>query len=1302
MAVFGLKKIYLEQLRNVPDYGTETVSHYGYFASGSLQSPGIKRTNVDRLDLQTDTVTDIRSRTHSGQFGSGTDGGNYGKAVIACGHRESPSATVTTITRLEYASDTTSASPVNATFARYLQTSASTPEYGYIQQGYQYPSAWTCLVDRFQYSNDTISNVGGDPEGRLYHAGFDDTQFNYYTAGEKANGRDPRSSVKRFDFSTDTHDSPSSVTSDLQSCGVAYGSNSHGYVGAGHPTTANPSYANASRVDSVEFATLTVKAEQPAQHPLYGGGTANTSEFGFTYGGYNGGPNVRTSNITRMDFGTGTVTLYPNGKEQISFASNGRIVGGNKVSRHHKRTGGTIRKVDGVGYLGGGSGPTYQGGVGGSNPQTHCTVDRIDWASDTYTDLGGIMSVAQREFDSGSTPEFAYYAGGHYPGNTNVPGMTSVDRLDYSCEVFSITGVLAGGSRIGKQVTSSKHGTGFWTEGLSNSAALMKFDYGTSTPSTGFSKSVATARCGHTYEDQHKGYFCGGNGSKAIQQYVFDTDTGSAHPISILWAGPNHVGEGMASQNTSFGYGIGGENPGLITCYMRMEFDTDLAVLIPGTGSNQKQGGATESTTRFNWTSANFGRKIQNVDFSTETTSVLFGYTNTTRGSNCGGGASFNLVNESLLTNYAPSGGEHGYWGGGYNGSFPSSGETFYDRLQFSNETSSRPSARVIAGYKGKWAGTASNESGYVFGGQTSDTTTERYIQKMDFATESTGTIHTRMREPVRGGACMENSNYGYFGGGYWSHTPPTVYEFPRDVQRFDFSNDIMGLASHISSGRSFLKATQSDSHGYFVGGNQYPTGYGHYDIDKIDFNTETNVSTSQILERKYAAGGGISENDNYGWLLGGGPAFPIAKSWVSRLDFNTDTSRTISANVTLCNGGDATESTSYGYQATGFSPPNSYYSSYQRIDFESDTVSNPGAKLHSDGRYAGACFRDSGGVRSIAKSGGSEQAWDFKGKPVSADRGYIAGGYVSLARTSVSRFDMTTESYDVLVNGDATRGLVHGKYSTQGINNHNYGYYFSANSPNTSPEGGPGGITTQIDRIEFSSETLTNFTSPAFPADSQQAPFVASIHYGYGTQGYVAPTATTFITNLLRMDFSNETIVDSGNNLPNNHYRSTNFANNNFTTGYFGGSYVKATHDGVTAQTIVSRLDFMTETSSRGGDLSGSLYSMASVRGPDAGYMSGGQTPVRQSTIRRYSFSTETESLPGSLMSGAISGHAGVHNENYGYFCLGYGPVLSYQTEAERLDFSNDATNTVLVANTAGNHNWAGYYGVGSVQNAP
>jgi hypothetical protein len=296
---------------------------------------------------------------------------------------------------------------------------------------------------------------------------------------------------------------------------------------------------------------------------------------------------------------------------------------------------------------------------------------------------------------------------------------------------------------------------------------------------------------------------------------------------------------------------------------------------------------------------------------------------------------------------------------------------------------------------------------------------------------------------------------------------------------------------------------------------------------------------TDNIRERNFSQ---WPESAVYGYSVGGynGTTF----STVNRLDFSSETVSAPGKNLAIARYVTSSLSSAFhGYVCGGANnPPITYRAEVERLDYSNDTMSSPGKNLYDDA------------YNSSAISG--------------TDYGYITGGTSFVPRplpqggpylinlSNTFRLDFYSET--VQDNGKPMT------YATEGFVNvtdfSDYGYVAGGNNR------------TNISRLDFSNEVYT-LRSSNLSLGRSGARGVSSQSYGYFAGG----TTPALISTITRLDFSNETVSDPGNNLPTVIRQMSEFSN--FSYGYFSGgntgSYVNT----------VTRLDFSNETVSAPGN---------------------------------------------------------------------------------------------------------------------
>ena len=257
------------------------------------------------------------------------------------------------------------------------------------------------------------------------------------------------------------------------------------------------------------------------------------------------------------------------------------------------------------------------------------------------------------------------------------------------------------------------------------------------------------------------------------------------------------------------------------------------------------------------------------------------------------------------------------------------------------------------------------------------------------------------------------------------------------------------------------------------------------------------------------------------------------------------------------------------------------------------------------------------------------------------------------------------------------------------------YGYFGGGRVP-------PEVIT--ITRFDFTSETTSDLSSAALPFFTRELSATSSTSYGYFGGGYTPGFPGSIINTITRLDFSNETVSNPGNNLPTARSRAATTQSNSY--GYFGGGSAPP------YTCTIARLDFSNENISLpGNNLPQAIGSLAGLSGGQSifrgsktyGYFAGGSPAVN--TITRLEFSNETVSNPGKNLPTGRSSLAATSSSSYGYFGGGFTP--SYINTISRLDFSNETVSdpgknlpTARSALAATSSSSYGYFGGGESPN--
>ena len=183
---------------------------YGWFGGG-LDFDGFSEvpvSTVSRITYATDTDTGTsRGRLSTSFFGMAA-AGNTTDGWFGGG--ENPSGTTSTVNRITYATDTATASikgPLSQ--ARQRLSATGTSSYGWFAAGYNpnTPSPFFSSVDRIDYANDTTtaSTRGPLSQARIgLAASTDSTTYGWFGGGFNPPSPGTKSIVDRITYATDT------------------------------------------------------------------------------------------------------------------------------------------------------------------------------------------------------------------------------------------------------------------------------------------------------------------------------------------------------------------------------------------------------------------------------------------------------------------------------------------------------------------------------------------------------------------------------------------------------------------------------------------------------------------------------------------------------------------------------------------------------------------------------------------------------------------------------------------------------------------------------------------------------------------------------------------------------------------------------------------------------------------------------------------------------------------------------------------------------------------------------------------
>ena len=403
---------------NIQGTYTTQCPQYGYIAGGnSFFTPDVYRSNIERLDFSNETVQLMPNKIF-GEFGFGGFSSSSTYGYMFCGINDTGTTSTSSMSRINFSNETVatvSPFPFDGwSFRRGLsggqsQRPKGSRTYGYFGAGQT--SVYDCIINRLDFSNETVSLPGNDlPQGRRTLKAVSSSSYGYFGGGneEPFVSSKFKSTVDRLDFSNETASAPGNNFLFERNEATALSSSSYGYF-AGGQAQSIPYTCTIDRLDFSNETTSTPGNDLlKARRQL---GAVSSSSYGYFGGGSS--PNsspppsiLALCTIDRLDFSNETVSLPGNDLPQINY--NFAAVSNSNY-----------------GYLGGGFDP------GGRT----CTINRLDFSNETVSVPGNGITEARSNLAAVSSSSYGYFAGGSTSGN-----VCTIDRLDFSNETTSAPG----------------------------------------------------------------------------------------------------------------------------------------------------------------------------------------------------------------------------------------------------------------------------------------------------------------------------------------------------------------------------------------------------------------------------------------------------------------------------------------------------------------------------------------------------------------------------------------------------------------------------------------------------------------------------------------------------------------------------------------------------------------------------------------------------------------------------------------------------------------------------------------------
>jgi len=589
----------------------------------------------------------------------------------------------------------------------------------------------------------------------------------------------------------------------------------------------------------------------------------------------------------------------------------------------------------------------------------------------------------------------------------------------------------------------------------------------------------------------------------------------------------------------------------------------------------------------------------------------------------------------------------HGWFGGGHFFSVNNIALSSVERVDFSNDTQTASTKGVLSAARGYLAATSNSNYGWYGGGNNGPSGNAlSTVDRIDFSNDTSsasprGSLGTTKAKAAATG----NSNYGWFGGGYFTGSSSNTNT---TVVRIDYSNDSSiasprGPLVFVSSTRA---ATGNSNYGWFGGATSDGTVY------RIDFSNDATTASPRgpLSAAKYNSA--ATGNSNYGWWGGGRTSVPAITSTVNRIDFTNDTGTAVargplsSARYNLA----ATGNSNYGWFGGGANPGTTGVSTIDRIDFVNDSVSasSRGITPAPSTRYglAATSGQSKGPAIKLQKAG---------------NYGWFGGGIVT-APTAVNIVDRIDFSND-LATASVKGSLSAARYYLTATGNSNYGWFAGGRTPSIE--------VVTVDRIDFSNDSSTASVRGPLSAARYQIAATGNSNYGWFAGGTV--TTPPVYSTVDRINFSNDSVsaVARGPlSTPAGRYGLAATGNSNY--GWFGGGFNPGT-----IFSTVDRIDFSNDSVSAvaRGPLTPSTgrTSLAATGNSNYGWFGGGYTPFAvRSVVSRIDFSNDSVTTSSrNPLSSAKQFLAAAGNSNYGWFGGGAPGPLS---TVDRINFANDS----------------------------
>jgi hypothetical protein len=247
----------------------------------------------------------------------------------------------------------------------------------------------------------------------------------------------------------------------------------------------------------------------------------------------------------------------------------------------------------------------------------------------------------------------------------------------------------------------------------------------------------------------------------------------------------------------------------------------------------------------------------------------------------------------------------YGWFSGGISISSPSVPETFtttIHRITYITDSSSASVRGTLASTQFLGASTSTNIYGRFSGGRfdgpspSVSSRTHRISFNDDTNTTSIRGSLSLAREGVSG---VGTDNYGWFGGGFALFLPSSYNRYSR-IDRIDYATDtsVTSIRGNLTSNKSYPGSIGNDNNGWFAGGSVPAPGPSSSfvyisTIDRTNFADDTTTASTRGPLSSIRAIMAATGNNNDGWFDGGVNTSPGRNSRLDRITFSNDTNTT-------------------------------------------------------------------------------------------------------------------------------------------------------------------------------------------------------------------------------------------------------------------------------------------------------------------------------------------------------------------------------------------------------------------------